>query len=249
MKSVSSFFTRIAATLFITLFSAIDDNRLITPASAELSSSQKEGVTALIEQYIRENPSIIRDALAKLAKDEELALKQTAFSILSDDVNDPVIGPADASLTIYEFSDYNCGYCKRLFPTMMEVLADDGDIKLVIKELPIVTESSLAAAQAGIAAQKQQKFPDFHEALMNWRGKTDESALLAAARTAGLDISQWRSDRTSPETARILQRSQQAAMALNLRGTPALVIGSQVIPGAVPKEQIIQAIAEARKNP
>ena len=235
--------------LTITLFSAMGDNELIKPASAELSSSQEEGVTALIEQYIRENPSIIRDALAKLAKDEERALKQAAFSILSDNVNDPAIGPADASLTIYEFSDYNCGFCKRLFPTMMEVLADAGDIKLIIKELPIVAESSLAAAQAGIAAQQQQKFPDFHEALMNWRGKTDESALLAAARTARLDISQWRSDMASPETARILQRNQQAAMALNLRGTPALVIGSQVIPGAAPKEQIMQAIAEARKNP
>ena len=249
MKSVLSFRTRIAVTLIITLFSAITENGPIKPASAELSSSQEEGVTALIEQYIRENPSVVRDALAKLATDEELALQQAAFSILRDDVDDPVIGPADASLTIYEFSDYNCGYCKRLFPTMMEVLANAGDIKLVIKELPIVAESSLAAAQAGIAAQKQQKFPDFHKALMNWRGKTGESALLAAARTAGLDISLWRSDMASPETARILQRSQQAAMALNLRGTPALVIGSQVIPGAVPQEQIMQAIAEARKNP
>ena len=249
MKSVLPFFARIAVALIITLFSASGYNGLIKPASAELSSSQEESVTALIEQYIRENPSIIRDALAKLATDEERALKQAAFSILGDDVNDPVIGPDDASLTIYEFSDYNCGYCKRLFPTMMEVIADTGDIKLIIKELPIVAESSLAAAQAGIAAQQQQKFPDFHEALMNWRGKTDESALLAAARTAGLDISQWRLDRASSETARILQRNQQAAIALNLRGTPALVIGSQVIPGAVPKEQIMQAIAEARKNP
>ena len=249
MKSVLSFFTRIAVTLILALLGAEGDNRLIKPASAELSSSQEKGVTALIERYIRENPSIIRDSLARLATEEERALKQAAFSILSNDVNDPVIGPADASLTIYEFSDYNCGYCKRLFPTMMEVITEESDIKLVIKELPIVAESSLAAAQAGIAAQQQQKFPDFHEALMNWRGKTDDSALLAAARTAGLDISQWRSDMASPETARILQRSQQAAMALNLRGTPALVIGSQVIPGAVPKEQIMRAIAEARKNP
>ena len=122
MKSILPFFTRIAVMLTITLFIAMGDNELIKPASAELSSSQEEGVTALIEQYIRENPSIIRDALAKLAKDEERTLKQAAFSILSDNVNDPVIGPADASLTIYEFSDYNCGFCKRLFPTMMEVL-------------------------------------------------------------------------------------------------------------------------------
>ena len=221
---------------------------ITTAAKAELSANQQRDVTALIENYIRKNPSVIRDVLAKLASDEALAMKQAAYQLLADDSGDPTIGPHDARITIYEFSDYNCGYCKRLFPTMMEILADDKDVKLVVKELPIITESSLAAAQAGIAAQRQQKFPAFHAALMRWRGKTDDNALLAAAKQAGLDIEQWRSDMKAPQTMAILRRTEQAAMALELRGTPALIIGTQVIPGAVPKEQIRQAIAEARKN-
>ena len=234
--------------LLLTVGIAVLGSSITTPAKAELSARQQNDVTSLIESYIRENPSVIRDVLAKLAADEALAMKQAAFQLLADDIGDPAIGPVDASITIYEFSDYNCGYCKRLFPTMMDVLAEAGDVKLVVKELPIIAESSLAAAQAGIAAQKQQKFPAFHAALMKSRGKTDDKALIAAAKQAGLDIAQWRSDMNSPLTIAILRRTEQAAMAFELRGTPALIIGTQVIPGAVPKEQILQAIAEARKN-
>ena len=152
--------------LLLTVGIAVLGSSITTPAKAELSARQQNDVTSLIESYIRENPSVIRDVLAKLAADEALAMKQAAFQLLADDIGDPAIGPADASITIYEFSDYNCGYCKRLFPTMMDVLAEAGDVKLVVKELPIIAESSLAAAQAGIAAQKQQKFPAFHAALM-----------------------------------------------------------------------------------
>ena len=147
--------------LLLTVGIAVLGSSITTPAKAELSERQQNDVTSLIESYIRENPSVIRDVLAKLAADEALAMKQAAFQLLADDIGDPAIGPADASITIYEFSDYNCGYCKRLFPTMMDVLAEAGDVKLVVKELPISQKARLPQRRPALLHKNNKNFPPF----------------------------------------------------------------------------------------
>ena len=157
-----------------------------------------------------------------------------------------MIGPSDAAVTIYEFSDYNCGYCKRIFADLQTVLSEQSDVRLVVKEFPILAESSVVAAKAAIAAQRQGKFPEFHRTMMTWRGRIDEQAVLSAARTAGLKINKLQADMEDELTLSVLTKTRAAATALEIRGTPALVIGDRLIPGAISKTEILDLINQAR---
>ena len=219
---------------------------LSVPAFASLSSEDKAEVQLLIENYIRENPEIVQQALADLARREAEQRRNFALELVQMDENDPFIGNPDGDITIYEFSDYNCGYCKRIFADLQSVLSELPDVKLVVKEFPILAESSVVAAKAAIAAQRQGKFPDFHRTMMTWRGRIDEKAVLSAARTAGLEIDRLQADMEDDLTLSVLTKTRAAATALEIRGTPALVIGDRLIPGAISKTEILDLINQAR---
>ncbi|MGB1552643.1 MAG: DsbA family protein [Candidatus Puniceispirillaceae bacterium] len=221
---------------------------LTSPGQAELSSADKKQVETLIENFIRENPVLLRDVLTRLAEAEAEAAQQAAMGLVYDDSGDPYIGAEQPDLIIYEFSDYNCGYCKRVFPDLMAVLEADPSLRLVIKEFPILAESSVLAARAAIAAQAQKKFPAFHKALMGWRGRLDGDAINDVAKKVGLDTKQLQKDMQDERTDFILSRTRQAASALDLRGTPALIIGKNIIPGAIGREEILSLIKQAKAD-
>ena len=215
-------------------------------ASADVKDSDKAAFEAIIRDYITANPELLRDALMDLAKREDQARQAMAMQILFDDAGDPVIGNPDGGLVIYEFSDYNCGYCKRVFEPIQQVLRDDSDIRFVIKEFPILSQSSLVAAQAGIAAEKQGKFIDFHINMMTYRGKITTQSIIDAATEAAIDIDQLKTDMQSPYVENIIARTRQAAEALQLTGTPALVIGDTIVRGAVDIDEFRRLIAVER---
>ena len=221
---------------------------LTSPGQAELSSADKRQVEILIENFIRENPVLLRDVLTRLAQSEAEAAQQAAMELVYDDSGDPYIGADQPGLIIYEFSDYNCGYCKRVFPDLMAILEADPSLRLVVKEFPILAESSVLAARAAIAAQAQKKFPAFHRALMGWRGRLDGEAINKMAREVGLDTKQLQKDMQAERTERILSRTRQAASALDLRGTPALIIGKNIVPGAISREEILSLINQAKAD-
>jgi len=216
------------------------------PASAEISDGDRAAFNKMIEDYIRANPEVVREALISLAEREDRARREQAMVILRDDAGDPVLGNPAGSFVVYEFSDYNCGYCKRVFEPLMELIAEDGDIRLVIKEFPILSQSSLLAAQAGIAAQAQGVFRDFHVAMMTSRGAISMESILDAAKEAGADLDRLQADMNSPQVAAVIDRTRAAAQQLEISGTPGLVIGSQVIPGAISIEQMREIIAAER---
>ncbi len=239
------------ASFYLRILAIIISIVLVFPfsaAKADLSSDDKQQIEQMIESYIQNHPEILRDVLTKLARDEHEAQLKAALALVYADSGDPVMGNIDGELTIYEFSDYNCGYCKRLFPELQAILKEDQNIKLVVKEFPILSETSVDAARAAIAAQKQGKFPDFHVAMMNWRGRVDENAINHAAKTAQLDIEQMRADMLDPQTDMILERTRQSAIALEIKGTPALIIGTQLIPGAISKDEILNLIKLVRAD-
>ncbi|MBT6415706.1 DsbA family protein [Candidatus Puniceispirillum sp.] len=215
-------------------------------ASADVKDSDKAAFEAIIRDYITANPELLRDALMDLAKREDQARQAMAMQILFDDAGDPVMGNPDGGLVIYEFSDYNCGYCKRVFEPIQQVLRDDSDIRFVIKEFPILSQSSLVAAQAGIAAEKQGKFIDFHINMMTYRGKITTQSIIDAATEAAIDIDQLKTDMQSPYVENIIARTRQAAEALQLTGTPALVIGDTIVRGAVDIDEFRRLIAVER---
>ena len=218
------------------------------PAQAKLGATEKQEIESLIEKFIQNNPEILRDALTRLAQTEALAAHQAAMEMVLDDAGDPFIGAKDAALTIYEFSDYNCGYCKRIFPDLMAVLEKNPSVRLVIKEFPILAESSILGARAAIAAQRQGKFPAFHAEMMEWRGKLDANAIDRMAKKVELDRQKLQRDMADPATDFILNRTRQAAAAFDLQGTPALIIGDNIIPGAISRSEILNLIKQAQAD-
>ena len=182
-------------------------------------------------------------ALAKLEADAALT---SALLTLHDDSGYPFVGNPDASIVIYEFSDYNCGYCKRVFTPLQQLLAEDDDVKLVLKEFPILSQTSMLAAQAAVAAQAQGVFPDFHVAMMTARGAVSMDSIMAAASEAGADLERLQADMNSAEVAMIIERTRAAAQQLKISGTPGLVIGTQVIPGAIGIDEMRQIISATR---
>ena len=216
------------------------------PAAADISDGDRAAFNKMIEDYIRANPDVVREALISLAEREDSERRKQAMVILRDDIGDPVLGNPEGSFVVYEFSDYNCGYCKRVFQPLMELVKEDSDIRLVVKEFPILSQSSVLAAQAGIAAHSQGVFPDFHIAMMTARGEITMASILDAAEAAGADLDRLQADMNSPEVALVIERTRAAAQQLEITGTPGLVIGSQVIPGAISIEQMREIIAAER---
>ncbi|MEK9855490.1 MAG: DsbA family protein [Rhodobiaceae bacterium] len=239
----SHHYFRLAARLMTALCITIGAS---LPASADIQDADRAALDKMIGDYIRANPEVVRDALLSLAEREAAERREQAMFILKSDDGDPFLGNPDASFVIYEFSDYNCGYCKRVFKPLQELIAADGDIKLVIKEFPILSESSLLAAQAGIAAQAQGVFAEFHIAMMTGRGAISMDSILAAAKSAGADLDRLQADMNSPAIEAIIARTRAAAQQLEISGTPGLVIGRQVIPGAIGLDQMREIIATER---
>ena len=216
------------------------------PASAEITETDRAALNEMIRDYILANPEVVREALIELGQREERERVEMAMSILREDAGDPILGNPEGSFVIYEFTDYNCGYCKRVFQPLQELLAGDSEIKLVVKEFPILSQTSVLAAQVGIAAQAQGVFPEFHAAMMTARGAISMESILDAAEAAGADTARIQADMNSQAVAAIIDRTRAAAQALEISGTPGLVIGSQVIPGAISVEQMREIVAAER---
>ena len=217
-------------------------------ARADLDATDRATLNSIIEDFIRNNPEIVRDTLIALAAREEAERKQTGLAKVRDDQGDPVMGNANGTITLYEFSDYNCGYCKRVFEPIQQLVRDNPDVRLVIKEFPILSQSSLVAAKAAIAAEMQGKFGDYHIAMMTYRGQITDAVVMRMVAQAGLDIEQLKSDMESPKTMAIIQRTREAAAALEINGTPGLVVGDTVVPGAIGLDELIKLIAEERNK-
>ena len=217
-------------------------------ARADLDATDRATLNSIIEDFIRNNPEIVRDTLIALAAREKAERKQTGLSQVRDDQGDPVMGNANGTITLYEFSDYNCGYCKRVFEPIQQLVRDNPDVRLVIKEFPILSQSSLVAAKAAIAAEMQGKFGDYHIAMMTYRGQITDAVVMRMAAQAGVDIEQLKSDMESSKTMAIIQRTREAAAALEINGTPGLVVGDTVVPGAIGLDELIKLIAEERNK-
>ncbi|MEK9710272.1 MAG: DsbA family protein [Alphaproteobacteria bacterium] len=217
-------------------------------ARADLDATDRATLNSIIEDFIRNNPEIVRDTLIALAAREEAERKQTGLAKVRDDQGDPVMGNANGTITLYEFSDYNCGYCKRVFEPIQQLVRDNPDVRLVIKEFPILNQSSLVAAKAAIAAEMQGKFGDYHIAMMTYRGQITDAVVMRMAAQAGVDIEQLKSDMESPKTMAIIQRTREAAAALEINGTPGLVVGDTIVPGAIGLEELVKLIADERNK-
>ena len=167
-------------------------------------------------------------------------------AMLLDDPGAPVLGNPKGDITLVEFTDYNCGFCRRSQPEIARLLAMDPDLRLVIRELPVFGVGSRFAAEAALAANMQGKYPQIHAALMSMNGRADRVPVLREARRLGMDLARLQHDMSQPPIAQHIAQSLHLAEGLEIMGTPTWVIGDRVIFGFLSADELSEAIAEAR---
>ncbi len=204
-------------------------------------------INSLIEQYIRDNPKIIEKSLQDLNSQRSKNNFNSAISDLKK-VSNPTLKNKNSNLIIYEFFDYNCGYCKSVMNSIFNVHKKDKKIDIVFVEYPILSNSSLTAAIASLATKEQGKYFKFHRKLMSHTGKIDENLILTIAKDLKIDIEKLKKDFTNKNLSLIINKNREIANRLNIRGTPAFIIGTTIYPGALSEQDIEKAIKIERKK-
>lgn len=218
-----------------------------------LNAEQSEAIEALVRQYLLDHPEVIVEALqayerrqqAAEAERQREALTAEAETLLNDPAA-PVLGNPEGDVTLVEFFDYRCPYCKRMTSILAKLIEDDPELRVVMKEFPILSQESIFAARAALAAARQGKYESFHFALMENGGGFTEDEVMAVAESVGLDESQLRADMADPEIEAALRRNHGTAEKIGVSVTPAFIVGDTLLPGAVSLEQLKALIAEAR---
>lgn len=208
-----------------------------------------------VRNFLISNPEVLVEAMQEFERRQDSqrdsmaqkAIVQHRAELVSDP-DSPSGGNPNGDVVVVDFNDYQCPYCKRAHLAMKAVVAADGRIKVVYKDLPILGEPSRIAALAALAAAKQGKHHAMHNALMEFSGKLDRDRILEIAVSVGLDLAVLQKDMDDPKFKQLIDRNMALAGALGVRGTPAFVIGNQFVPGAVDADTLKQLIAEARKR-
>ena len=227
-----------------------------TPAAAALT---KADVAAIVKETIMNDPEIVMQAIQKLQekkavdakKDAAVALEKNHAAIFNNpDMPSTGASAADADVTIVEFFDYHCGYCKHFLPELAKVVAADKKLRVLLIDFPILSEDSVMAAKAAIAANRldKTKYFAFHTELMKQSGKYDEKAIADAAKKVGLKPDALKAEMAKPEVAAILDKNRALASDLGISGTPGLIIGNEVVPGAMSADEMTKLIAAARAD-
>ena len=222
-------------------------------AANPLAGMQKQAVEQLVRDYLLAHPEVVVEALQRYEQQQQALeserLKETlaaSAAALTADKSDPVIGNPQGDVTLVEFFDYRCPYCKRMTDTLAELIKEDSNLRVVMKEFPILSRESVQAARAALAAERQGKYEAFHFALMENGGGFTEDEILAVAESVGLDAAKLQKDMQDPEITAVLQRTSALAESIGVTGTPAFVIGGTMIPGATSLEALRAQIAETR---
>jgi protein-disulfide isomerase len=233
---------------------------IMVAAAAPATSAEEptdlsvEQIEKIVREYLLRQPEVVYEALQELQRrqaEAEAARQQAAIaenqSELLNDPASPLGGNPDGDVTLVEFFDYRCAYCRRVVSSMRALLDEDPDLRVVFKELPVLGPDSERAARAALASRRQGGYVPFHFALM---AAEDLSAqgIRAAAEAVGLDADRLEADMTAPEVNTAIQANYALANELGIEGTPAFVIGKQLIPGAVDKARLEQLIRDARSG-
>ena len=195
-----------------------------------------------IVKILSENKNILPRILDKLEVIEEQNNKRN-ISLYYKDLtkNDNLfIGNKNGKDIIIEFFDYNCGYCKRSFPEIMELVSENKNIKVILKELPVLGDSSILASKASIASQKQNKYFEFHRELINFSGLISLLDIKKISKELGINYEQLQKDMNSDETILLINESYRLAELIGVRGTPAFIINNDLIPGAIGKNEMLR---------
>jgi protein-disulfide isomerase len=230
---------------------------LLTATNGHAQETSTPSADPALEQAIRDyilaHPEVIAESLQKYQQQQEEAQKQARAQAvkglkpqLMNAPASPVLGNPNGDVTVVEFLDYRCPYCKAMHQPIADMIAADGNVRVVIKEFPILGDDSLFAARAALAAGKQGKYAEMHSALMTFKGKLSAQDVENAAGQLGLDVVRLKDDMAAPDVDQELQQNYNLAESLGINGTPAFVIGDTLIPGAIKLDDLKAHIAKAR---
>lgn len=256
MEKVGSGMSRylsIAAALAAAILAAVF---LVNPSHAEMDAAQKAEIEKIVRDYILANPEIIDEAAQALQakRDQELAAAQTKAieekaSTIYDSEHQMVLGNPDGAVTLVEFFDYNCTYCRRAVADMTALLAANPDLRMVMKEFPILSEGSVEAARISVAVKElaPDKYLDFHRELFSRPGQASAAKALQVAADLGLDTDALKVAANAGDVTASLQEVHQLATDLGISGTPSYVIGKEIVPGAIGFDSLQSMVSALRQ--
>jgi len=211
----------------------------IAADTTAFSAEQKKAIEAIVKNYLVQNPEIfieVQGALEKKMAEQEAERTKSMVAEHAKEIyrapNAPVAGNPDGDITVVEFFDYNCGYCKRGFSEIAKLVEQDKNVRVVFKEFPILTEGSVQAAKVALASRMQGKYWEVHRDLIQTKGTVNEAVALKIAEKHGLDMAKLKADMNSPEVKAELDRVKKLADDLGINGTPHFLVGDKAIGGA-----------------
>jgi len=223
--------------------------------AGEFALEQRQQIESVIHDYLMGNPSVLMEALRAAENKRNRDADAKAIEVLGDrrseifdDPATPVGGNPHGDVAVVEFFDYRCPYCKQVEPSLMTLLNQDQELRLIYKEMPVLGPQSDVAARAALAAHRQGKFETFHAALMATKGQVTDDTVYAIAASAGLNIDALKRDMVAPEIDWALKANLALAEALNIRGTPGFIIGDHIAPDALDFDTLKKMVADARKR-
>ncbi len=216
---------------------------------APFSDEQKAGIRAVIRDYLLQNPEVFLDVQAELEKKLEEIQSARLKTSLKENAADlfrrpdaPMAGNPAGDVTVVEFFDYNCGFCKRGFPEVAKLIDSDKKVKVVFKELPILSKGSEEASRVALAAKKQGKYWEVHRDMLNSKGRLDEETALKIAGKLGLDVAKLKADMNAPDVTAEIEKVREVAQKMGINGTPHFLVGDRSIAGA--PENLHEQLAE-----
>lgn len=228
------------------------------PAQAQtFTDGQKDQIRSVIRDYLLKNPEVLQEAMVELEKKQKDAEKAAQTAAMKDFsgalTNSPrniVVGNPQGDVTVVEFFDYNCGYCKRAAADLRDMMKSDPKLRVVLRDFPVLGPESVEASLVAIAAKNQikpDKYWEFHQKLLDGRGRVGKEKAIAVAKEFGADAAKLEKDMQSPEVRAALEETMRIGDALKLQGTPAFIVGDEIIFGAVGEGPLKAAIASVRK--
>ncbi len=223
------------------------------PAIA-LSERDKAQVEQIIREYLEKNPRVLQEMIDRLqAVNAKEAAVQAQKEIIAnwetvqDTDSELVAGNPDGDVTVVEFFDYRCGYCRLAQPSMVRLLKEDPNVRVVFKEFPVLGPLSITAARAAIASARQGKYVQFHMAMMGLEESLTEEVIYRVAREQGLDVDRLKQDMKDEAIDDVIAANLDLARRLGIEGTPNFIIGTELLQGMVPYETMTESIEKARK--
>jgi len=242
------------AAVFAVALSLPGTGRAADGKSRLFSAEQQKEIGRLVREYLLANPEVLVEVSAELEKRRKVEEEAARGQVLSEQKDrifrsphDFTLGDENGKITVVEFFDYNCGWCKRALTEINKFTEKDPNVRVVMKEFPIFGENSQFAAKAALAAKKQGKYWEFHQALMQQRQVTRENT-LDIAKSVGIDVEALKREMENPLYDRVIAENTEIAQSLGMQGTPGFIVDSRVNYGYLPANELHEIVADIRKE-